>query len=89
MCPSQGRYLHTEQHNREYIHTDIHASSGIRTHDPSVWAGKDGSWLTPRGHCERQQYQITKENTGSAGQEKACALEFVSAVNFFVLKLET
>jgi hypothetical protein len=31
ISPSKGRYLHT----------DIHASSGIRTHDPSVWAGED------------------------------------------------
>jgi hypothetical protein len=28
--PPQGRYLHVEQHP----HTDIHASSGIPTHDP-------------------------------------------------------
>jgi hypothetical protein len=31
ICPSQGLHLHTE-----YTHTDIHASSGIRTHDSSV-----------------------------------------------------
>jgi hypothetical protein len=31
ISPSQGRYLHTEQ-----THTDIHALSGIRTHDPSA-----------------------------------------------------
>jgi hypothetical protein len=30
ISPSQGRYL--------YAYTDIHASSGIRTHDPSVQA---------------------------------------------------
>jgi hypothetical protein len=23
------------------MHTDIHASSGIRSHDPSVWAGEE------------------------------------------------
>jgi hypothetical protein len=33
--------------------TDIHASSGIRTHDPSVRAGEDSSCLRPRGHCDR------------------------------------
>jgi hypothetical protein len=27
-------------------HTDIHASNGIRTHDPSVWAGGDSSYMT-------------------------------------------
>jgi hypothetical protein len=40
---SQGRYLHT----------DIHAFSGIRTHDPSVRASEDSSCLRPRGHCDR------------------------------------
>jgi hypothetical protein len=40
--PSLGRYLHTEQ-----THTDIHASSGIRNHDPSTRAGEDGSCLRP------------------------------------------
>jgi hypothetical protein len=33
--------------------TDIHVSSGIRTHDPSVWAGEDGSCLRLHGHCDR------------------------------------
>jgi hypothetical protein len=33
------------------MHTDIHASSGIRTHDASVRAGEGGSCLRPRGHC--------------------------------------
>jgi hypothetical protein len=28
--------------------TDIHASSGMRTHDLSVWAGEDSSCLEPR-----------------------------------------
>jgi hypothetical protein len=36
ISPSHGRYLHTEQ-----THTDIHASIGIRTHDPSVRASED------------------------------------------------
>jgi hypothetical protein len=34
-------------------HTDIHASSGIRTNDASVRAGEDGSCLRSRGHCDR------------------------------------
>jgi hypothetical protein len=37
----------------EWTHTDIHASSGIRAHDPSVREGEDGLWLRPRGHCDR------------------------------------
>jgi hypothetical protein len=40
--PSQGRYLHTGQHkHRINAHTDVHALSGIRTHDPSVRASED------------------------------------------------
>jgi hypothetical protein len=32
------------------MQTDIHALSGIRTHDPSVRASEDNSCLRPRGH---------------------------------------
>jgi hypothetical protein len=42
ISPSQGRYLHTGQHkHRINAHIDIHALSGIRTHDPSVRASED------------------------------------------------
>jgi hypothetical protein len=37
----------------EETHTDIHASSGIRTYDPNVRAGEDGSCLRQRGRCDR------------------------------------
>jgi hypothetical protein len=54
ISPSQSRYLHTQdRENIEQTHTDIHVSSGIRTHDPSVRAGEDGSCFLPRGHCDR------------------------------------
>jgi hypothetical protein len=49
ISPSQGRYLHTEQHKHR-INADFHALSGIRTHDPSVRATEDGSCLIPRAH---------------------------------------
>jgi hypothetical protein len=49
--PLQGRYLHT----------DIHASSGIQTHDPSVREGEDGSCLRPRGHCDRRIIDIVSD----------------------------
>jgi hypothetical protein len=39
--------------NTEWTHTDIHDSSGILTHDPTVRAGEDGSCLRLRGHCDR------------------------------------
>jgi hypothetical protein len=34
-------------------YTDIHALSGIRTHDPRVKASEDSSWLRPNSHCDR------------------------------------
>jgi hypothetical protein len=36
ISPSLGHYLHTEQHKHRINAQDIHASSGIRNHDPSV-----------------------------------------------------
>jgi hypothetical protein len=36
------------------MHTNIHALSGMRTHDPSVRASEDISCFRPRGHCDRQ-----------------------------------
>jgi hypothetical protein len=47
ISPSQGRYL-------KQIQIDIHASNGIRNHDPSVRVSEDSSCLRPRGHCDRQ-----------------------------------
>jgi hypothetical protein len=54
--PSQGLYLNTWQHKQnKRIHTpNIHALSGIRTHDPSVRASEDSSCLRQRGYCDRQ-----------------------------------
>jgi hypothetical protein len=40
ISPSQGRYLQTKNTNTEKTGTDIHALSGIRTHDPSVRASE-------------------------------------------------
>jgi hypothetical protein len=39
-------------------HTDIHASSVIRTHDPSVRVSEDNSCLWPRRHCDRHSHRI-------------------------------
>jgi len=47
--PSQGLYLHTGQRNTKKTRTLIHASSGIRTHDPSVLADVNSACLRPRG----------------------------------------
>jgi hypothetical protein len=45
ISPSQGHYLHAEQHKHR-INANIHASSGIRTHDPSFRASKDSLCLS-------------------------------------------
>jgi hypothetical protein len=41
------------QDNKNRINADIHALSGIWTHDPSVRAGEDILWLWPLAHCDR------------------------------------
>jgi hypothetical protein len=56
ISPSQGLYLHIEQHkHRINAHnTDIHALSGIQTHNPSVQMSEDSSCLRLRDHCDQQ-----------------------------------
>jgi hypothetical protein len=55
ISPSQGRYLYTGRHKQRInTHTDIHALSGIRIHDPSVRANEDSACLRPRGHCDKE-----------------------------------
>jgi hypothetical protein len=48
-------YTQTQTQNK---HTDHHALSGIRTHDPIVRAGKNSSCLWPRGHCDRREMKL-------------------------------
>jgi hypothetical protein len=43
-CRKAATYTQNKT-NMEETHTDIHALSGIRTHDPTVRAGEDGSNL--------------------------------------------
>jgi hypothetical protein len=58
---SHGRYLHTRQHkHRINAHTNIHALSRIRTHDPYVLARNDSSCLRPRGHCDQHQLDTNR-----------------------------
>jgi hypothetical protein len=45
LLPAQG--------NTNRINADIHALSGIRTHDHSVRANEGSSCFRPRGHCDR------------------------------------
>jgi hypothetical protein len=51
----------TQSQNKR-IHTpNVHALSRIRTHDPSVRASEDSSWLRPRGYSDRHSFRIGKE----------------------------
>jgi hypothetical protein len=45
-------------HRTTQTHTDIHTSSGIQNHDPSVRASEDSSCLRTLGHCDRQKESI-------------------------------
>jgi hypothetical protein len=49
MSSSQGLYLNTEQHKQnKHIHiANIHALSGIRTHDPGFQASDENTCLRP------------------------------------------
>jgi hypothetical protein len=46
----------TTQHRKTRTH--IHASSGFRNHDPSVWAAEDSPCLRPLGHWDQLSYQL-------------------------------
>jgi hypothetical protein len=48
-----SRLRPTHRTSTQNERTDICASTGIRTHEPSVRNGKDGSCLRQRGHCDR------------------------------------
>jgi hypothetical protein len=52
----------TTQTHHKSRHTDIHASSEIRTCDPRVRAGEDVSCLRPRRHCDRLLRTATSSN---------------------------
>jgi hypothetical protein len=51
------RHLPTHRTN---AHTDTHALSGIRSHDPSVRASEDSSCLRSRGHCDRPRSELLR-----------------------------
>jgi hypothetical protein len=56
--------------------TDIHASSEIRTYDPSARAGEDGSYLRPRGHCDRLKYCLARENPNKVNVRLCIRIKF-------------
>jgi hypothetical protein len=46
------------KHRTQTQNNRIHALSGIRTHDHSVRASEDSSYLRPRGHCDRLNCEL-------------------------------
>jgi hypothetical protein len=54
--PTQNKCIHTP---------NIHDLSGIRTHDHSLRASEDSSFLRPRGYCDRltQTYLVSNKKT--------------------------
>jgi hypothetical protein len=63
---STHAYIYIHTHTHTHTHTDINSWSGIRTHDPYVWAGEDSSCLTPRSHWGRQiAFYINIKPTGN------------------------
>jgi hypothetical protein len=63
-CRKAATYI--GQHTK-VTRTDFHASSGIRNHDPNVWAYKDISRLRPHGHFDRNIYYIMANNITVSG----------------------
>jgi hypothetical protein len=61
ISPSQGLYLHrTTQHRK--TRANIHALSGIWTHDPS---NQPANRLRPHGHCDRLNVYLLAFKTTS------------------------
>jgi hypothetical protein len=69
ISPSQGRYLNTGQlkHRIKAYTPNFHASSVIRTHDPSILVSEDSSYLRLRGYCDRQDghYSLNLNNVST------------------------
>jgi hypothetical protein len=62
--------------NTEYI--DIHALSGIRTHDPSVEASEYSSCLRLRGHRHIENLTHVKIILGKYMQLGSCSNKYIS-----------
>jgi hypothetical protein len=65
--------------------SDIHALSGIRTHDPNVRASEDSSCLRPRGRCDRQWhcYRCSKYWEIICGQRRSASLPLCGSLHRF------
>jgi hypothetical protein len=51
-CHKASTYIGQHKHWINAHNTDIHAFSGIRTHDPSIRASEDSSFLRLCSHCD-------------------------------------
>jgi hypothetical protein len=88
ISPSQGRYLHTGRHKHRINAHRLHASSGIRTNDPSVRAGEDGSCLRPRGHCDWLGLELRTVKTAFSVEQRILLWQdMVLLVNFTTLSV--
>jgi hypothetical protein len=63
------------------METYTHVSSWIRTHDPSVSADEDISWLSPRGHCDRLLVIILRNKYACTVQDPFIKHEYVLILN--------
>jgi hypothetical protein len=63
ISPSEGRHLHTGQHEQKKTHTNIHVLSGIRTHDPSIRALDRAA--TVIGQFQLYKYQMYVRESSS------------------------
>jgi hypothetical protein len=57
--------------HKHRINTDIHALSGIRTHNLGVRASKNSSCLRQHGHCDRPSQCLFNENEVEGGTCRA------------------
>jgi hypothetical protein len=70
---SQGLYQYTNTEKRTHTQIlNVHALSGIPTHDPGFWANEDSACLRPLGYRDRQ-----------SGRHRLCEIcEDIKGMNF-------
>jgi hypothetical protein len=78
ISPSQGHYLHIRQHkHRINVYTNIHALSGVRTHNPSVRENEDRIyWLYPSIRIYQQMLWFTLSWSMPVHWHTLCPLMF-------------
>jgi hypothetical protein len=61
-------YAEQHKHRKKTTYISIHASSGIWTHDPIVWADEDIQCISPRVHCDRHKVILYNRNCFVTGR---------------------